>query len=56
MKTFGLFMVLWLISILIAWNIWKNSCTEEMLKMVLATQIAFIIYSLLKEEEKFPHK
>jgi uncharacterized membrane protein len=56
MKTFVLFMVLWLISILISFNIWKNSCTEEMLKMVLATQIAFIIYSLLKEEDNVRHK
>ena len=56
MRTFGLFMALWVISILIAWNIWKNSCTEEMLKMILATQIAFIIYSLIKEDDNVRHK
>lgn len=50
MKTFGLFIILWLTSILVAFNIWKNASVEEMLKMVLATQLAYIMYRLCKEE------
>jgi hypothetical protein len=52
MKTFGLFMILWLVSILISFNIWKNVSVEEMVKMVLATQVAYIMYKLTKEETK----
>jgi hypothetical protein len=52
MKTFGLFIIMWLVSILASFNIWKGASIEEMLKMILATQIAFIFYSLLKEEDK----
>ena len=52
MKTFGFFMILWLVSILISFNIWKNVSVEEMLKMVLATQLAYIMYKLTKEETK----
>jgi hypothetical protein len=51
MKTFGLFMIVWLVSILISFNIW-HATIEEMLKMVLATQIAYIMYRLTKEELK----
>jgi hypothetical protein len=52
MKTFGLFIIMWIASILISYNIWKDASPEEMLKMILATQIAFIFYSLLKEDDK----
>lgn len=52
MKTFGLFMLLWLASILISFAIWKNTTIAEMLKMVLATQVAYIMYRLTKEESK----
>lgn len=52
MRTFGLFMILWIVSILISFNVWKGASIEEMLKMVLATQIAFIFYKLVKEETK----
>ena len=52
MKTFGLFMLLWLVSILASFNIWKNVRIAEMLKMVLATQLAYIMYRLIKEESK----
>jgi hypothetical protein len=52
MKTFGLFMILWLVSILISFNVWKNASAEEMLKMLLATQLAYIFYRLAKEENK----
>jgi hypothetical protein len=52
MKTFGLFMILWLVSIIVSFNIWKNASVEEMLKMILATQLAYIMYKLTKEETK----
>ena len=52
MKTFGFFILLWLLCILISFNIWKGVTIEEMLKMVLATQLANIIYKLIKEENK----
>jgi hypothetical protein len=52
MRTFGIFTILWLVSILISFNIWENATIEEMLKMVLATQIAYIMYRLAKEESK----
>ena len=52
MKTFGLFMIMWITSILISFNIWKGASPEEMIKMVLATQITYIFYRLVKEETK----
>jgi len=52
MKTFGLFMILWSVSILISFNVWKNASVEEMLKMLLATQYTYIIHKLTKEELK----
>lgn len=52
MKAFGLFMILWVASILISFNVWKGATLEEMLKMVLATQVAYIMYRLSKEELK----
>lgn len=52
MKTFGLFLILWLVSILISFNVWKHATIEEMLKIILATQIAYIMYKLTKEESK----
>jgi len=52
MKTFGLFMIVWLVTIIISFNIWMNASVEEMLKMILATQLAYIMYKLTKEESK----
>lgn len=52
MKSFGFFMLLWLASILISFNVWKDSSPNEMLKMILATQLAYIFYRLIKEENK----
>lgn len=52
MKTFGFFMLLWLVSILASFNIWKGVSQDEMLKMILATQFAYIMYKLTKEESK----
>ena len=52
MKSFGFFMLLWLASILMSFNVWKDSSPNEMLKMVLATQLAYIFYRLTKEENK----
>jgi hypothetical protein len=45
-------MIMWVVSILITFNIWKNVSSEEMLKMILATQSAYIFYRLVKEETK----
>ena len=45
-------MFMWVVSILISFNIWKTATVEEMLKMVLATQLAYIMYRLIKEESK----
>ena len=52
MRTFGLFMLLLLASTLASFAIWKNATIAEMLKMVLATQLAYIMYRLTKEESK----
>lgn len=52
MKTFGLFMIMWLVCILISFNIWKNATLGEMLKMILATQLTYTMYRLIKEESK----
>jgi hypothetical protein len=52
MKTFGLFMCIWLVAILATLNIWKTATNEELIKMVMATQIAYIMYRLVKEEYK----
>jgi hypothetical protein len=52
MKTFGLFLFLWIMSFLASFSIWKDVPTNDLVKVVLTTQIAFIIYKLIKEEEK----
>jgi hypothetical protein len=52
MKTFGLFMIMWIALILISFNVWKDVTTKEMLIMILTTQIAYIFYRLVKEETK----
>ena len=52
MRTFGIFVILWLASILLSFGVWKHATIEEMLKMLLATQIAYIMYRLAKEESK----
>ena len=52
MKTFLLFFAIWITSLLISFNIWKDSKSDEMLKAILGTQVAWIIYNLLKEEYK----
>lgn len=52
MKTFGIFAILWLVSIFMSFAIWQGSKIEEMLKMLLATQLVYIFYSLAKQELK----
>jgi hypothetical protein len=52
MKTFGLFMLIWLASVLASFNIWKGTSENEMLEMIFATQFAYIMYRLVKEENK----
>ena len=52
MKTFGLFLILWVSYILITFNILRGVTVEQMLKLLLATQMAYIMYRLCKEEIK----
>ena len=52
MKTFGLFMILWLASIIATVIAFKGATIEEMLKFIMATQFAYIMYKLVKEELK----
>ena len=52
MKTFGLFMLMWVATVLVSFNIWKGSSVDELLKMIFATQFAYILYRLIKEESK----
>jgi len=52
MKTFGLFMILWLASIVTTMCTFEKASIEEMLKFIMATQFAYIMYKLVKEELK----
>ncbi len=52
MKTFGLFMILLLASILITFTVWRNATTGEIIKMILSMQLAYVMYRLCKEESK----
>ena len=52
MKTFGLFMLLFIVASLATFNIWRNPSIEEMIKVIMAMQITYIIYRLVKEEVK----
>jgi hypothetical protein len=52
MKTFGLFMILWLASIITTFNVFKDVKEDEMIKFIMATQFAYIMYKLVKEELK----
>lgn len=52
MKTFGLFMFLWICLSLATFSIWENVPTNDLIKVVLGTQLAFIMYKLIKEEDK----
>lgn len=52
MNTFGLFMFMWLITILAIFNIFKNVTDRDILLFTLATLISYIFYKLTKEEAK----
>jgi hypothetical protein len=52
MKTFGLFMLLSLASFLVTGVMFQNSSVDEILKFIFAQQLAFIMYKLVKEENK----
>jgi hypothetical protein len=52
MKTFGLFMLLSLACFLVTFAMFQNSPADEILKFVFAQQLAFIMYKLVKEENK----
>ena len=50
MKTFGVFILIWLVSIAITFNTYKGATIEEMLKVIISIQLAYIMYRLAKEE------
>jgi hypothetical protein len=50
MKTFRLFYILWLIYLIVIFNLLPNIGIDQMLKLILYTQMTYIIYRLLKEE------
>jgi hypothetical protein len=51
MKTFGLFCILWLIYLIVIFNfLLPNIGIDQMLKLILSTQMTYIMYRLLKEE------
>jgi hypothetical protein len=50
MKTFGLFYILWLIYLIVIFNLLPNIGIDEMLKLILSAQMTYIMYRLLKEE------
>jgi hypothetical protein len=52
MKTFGILIPLFLATLIITFNTYKGATIEEMLKMIIATQLAYIIYRLIKDEDK----
>jgi uncharacterized membrane protein YbhN (UPF0104 family) len=52
MKTFAIFWLIWLASIVLTFYAFKGASIEEMIKVVIATQLAYIIYKLAKEELK----
>ena len=52
MKTFGLFMLIQLISLIVSAILLKDLKTDEILKFMFSQQLAFIMYKLIKEEYK----
>jgi hypothetical protein len=52
MKTFGLFMLLFVLSLVVSFIALKNVSTDEILKIIYGTQFAYIMYKLIKEEYK----
>lgn len=52
MKTFGLFMFVWIISILVTFNTFKAASEKEISLVTLSTIISYIFYKLLKEKEE----
>ena len=52
MKTFGLFMLIQVISLIVSAILLKDLKTDEILKFMFSQQLAFIMYKLIKEEYK----
>lgn len=52
MKTFGLFMLIWVPSLIVTFIGLEDGTHQEILKIILGTQLAYILYRLLKEEHK----
>ena len=52
MKTFGLFMFMWLCIMLSTFAIFKGASDREITLFTLSTLIAYIFYKLIKEESE----
>jgi hypothetical protein len=52
MKTFGLFILLWVPSLVVSFIGLEDIPTGEILKVICGTQLAYILYRLVKEEYK----
>ena len=52
MKTFGLFMLLLVLSLVVSSIALKGVSTGEILIIIYGTQLAYILYKLAKEEYK----
>lgn len=52
MKTFGLFILVLLFCMIVISFGLKSAKTEDLLRYMFAYQIAYVMYKLLKEEDK----
>jgi len=52
MKTFGLFILVQFFCMVIITLTLKDTKTEDILKYIFAYQIAYIMYKLIKEDDK----
>ena len=52
MKTFGLFILVQFFCMVIITLTLKDTKTEDILKYIFAYQIAYVMYKLIKEEDK----
>jgi hypothetical protein len=52
MKTFGLFILVQFFCMVIITLTLKDTKTEDILKYIFAYQLAYIMYKLIKEEDK----
>jgi hypothetical protein len=52
MKTFGLFTLLFVLSLVVSFIAFAGAPTDGILKVIFGTQFAYILYKLGKEEYK----